>query len=151
MNLTLWPSRHRFLAGALIFIGAAGLHADSGPVFQIIFNEISAAEISQLPTLAQLEVLAEFQVRPEDLEKLDGERFGQIEREGRKLYRYRAKDLRIYFEVTNGSVVVHRVLNKNTLQDFLFRTKLPFSEDEELSQSKTFWKLIEEGEKARRL
>ncbi|MCC6882061.1 MAG: hypothetical protein IT576_07915 [Verrucomicrobiales bacterium] len=120
-------------------------------MFQIIFNEISAAEISQLPTMAQLEVLAEFQVRPEDLEKLDGERFGQIEREGRKLYRYRAKDLRIYFEVTNGSVVVHRVLNKNTLQDFLFRTKLPFSEDEELSQSKTFWKLIEEGEKARRL
>lgn len=120
-------------------------------MFQIIFNEISAAEISQLPTMAQLDVLAEFQVRPEDLEKLDGERFGQLEREGRRLYRYRARDVRIYFEVAHGAVIVHRVLNKNTLQDFLFRTRLPFSEDEELSRSRNFWKLIEEGENARRV
>ncbi|MCB1229446.1 MAG: hypothetical protein KDN19_04230 [Verrucomicrobiae bacterium] len=121
-------------------------------MFQIIFNEISAAEISQLPTMMQMEVLSEFQVTPEDLENLDGDRFGSLEREGKKLYRYRAKDVRIYFEVTNDhSVLVHRVLTKNTFQDFLYRTKLPLSEDEELSQSKQFWKLIEEGENAQRV
>jgi mRNA-degrading endonuclease RelE of RelBE toxin-antitoxin system len=118
-------------------------------VFQVIFNEISAAEISQLDTLLQLELLTEFKVTPQDLKNLDGERFGKIEREGKTLYRYRAKGYRIYFEVVNGGVRVHRVLHKNTLQDFFFRSKLPVSEDEALSKSKTFWKLIEEGERAR--
>lgn len=121
-------------------------------MFQIIFNEISAAEISQLPTMMQMEVLSEFQVTPEDLENLDGERFGSIEREGKTLYRYRAKDVRIYFEPTDDhSVLVHRVLTKNTFQDFLFRAKLPLAEDEELRHSKQFWKLIEEGENAQRV
>ncbi len=120
-------------------------------VFQIIFNEISAAELSQLPTLTQLELLNEFQITPEDLENLDGERFGKMEREGKTLFRYRAKDMRIYFSVVDEGILVRRVFNKNTLQDFLFRTNLPLSEDEALSQSKVFWKLIEEGEKARRV
>ena len=47
-------------------------------------------------------------------------------------------------------MIVHRVLNKNTFQDFLYRAELPVSEDEALQESKTFWKLIEEGQKARR-
>jgi mRNA-degrading endonuclease RelE of RelBE toxin-antitoxin system len=124
-------------------------------VFQVIFNEISAAEISQLPTLAQLEVLNEFQVSPGDLENLaEGEdsMFGTIEREGKTLYRYRANDFRIYFEVTDNheAVVVHRVLNRNTFADFLFRANLS-KEDDDLSKSKHFWKLIEEGENARRV
>lgn len=121
-------------------------------MFQIIFNEISAAEISQLPTTTQLEVLSGFKVTPEDLEHLDGERFGQMEREGKTLYRYRLEDTRIYFEVTDEhSVLVHRVLHKNTFSDFLFRTNLGLSEDDQLAESKQFWELIEEGEKARRV
>jgi mRNA-degrading endonuclease RelE of RelBE toxin-antitoxin system len=118
-------------------------------VLQVVFNEISAAEISQLDTLLQLELLSQFKVTPEDLDKFDGERFGKIEREGKTLHRFRAKDYRIYFEVVNGGVKVHRVLHKNTVQDFLYRSKLPVSEDEALAHSKTFWKLIEEGQKAK--
>ncbi len=53
-------------------------------MFQIIFNELSAAEISALPKRLQLELLAEFQILPEDLDQLDSERFGVIEREGKK-------------------------------------------------------------------
>ena len=120
-------------------------------MLQIIFNEISAAEISQLDTMTQLELLNQFKVTPEDLENIDGERFGQIDRGGKKLYRYRCEDYRIYFEVAEDNVVVHRVLHKNTFQDFLYRSKLPVSEDEALGQSKNFWELIEEGEKARRV
>ena len=69
-------------------------------MFQIVFNELSAAEISQLPKKLQLELLAEFQILPEDLDKLDSKRFGVIERDNKKLYRYRAKEYRIYFERT---------------------------------------------------
>jgi mRNA-degrading endonuclease RelE of RelBE toxin-antitoxin system len=120
-------------------------------VFQVIFNEISAAEMSQLDTLLQLDLLSEFKVSPDDLQKPDGERFGLISRSGKKLHRFRAKGYRIYFEVVDSGVRIHRVLHKNSLSDFLFRngSKIAGPEDEILSKSKNFWKLIEEGERAR--
>ena len=122
-------------------------------VFQVIFNEISAAEISQLDTMLQLELLTEFKVVPEDLRQPDGVRFGEIQRDGKPLYRYRAKGYRIYFEVVDAGVRVHRVLHKNSLKDFLFRngSKQDGAEDELLAKSKNFWKLIEEGQKAKRV
>ncbi|MGJ8678214.1 MAG: hypothetical protein ACSHX0_11900 [Akkermansiaceae bacterium] len=120
-------------------------------MLQIVFNEISAAEISHLDTLSQLELLDSFKVTESDLAELDNERFGKMEREGKTLYRFRANDYRIYFEATKDSIIVHRVLNKNTFSDFLFRSKMPLSEDEELANSKHFWKLIDEGREARKL
>ncbi|NJM37034.1 MAG: hypothetical protein HC845_03685 [Akkermansiaceae bacterium] len=120
-------------------------------MFQIVFNEISAAEISALGTLEQLELLDEFKVGKEDLDHLSGDRFGKIDRDGRVLYRFRAKDYRIYFEVKESAVIVHRVLHKGTFSDFKFRSKMPLSEDEALAGSKHFWKLIDEGRNARRL
>lgn len=119
-------------------------------MFQIVFNEISAAEISSLGTLEQLELLEEFKVHKEDLENLDEERFGKIERDGTVLYRYRANEYRFYFEVKDDSVVVHRVLHKGTFSDFLFRSKMPLGEDEQLAESKHFWNLIDEGRNAKR-
>jgi len=120
-------------------------------VFQIVFNEISAAELSQLGTLEQLELLDEFKLGKEDLGTLNGERFGKIARDGRVLYRFRAKEYRFYFEVKEDSVVVHRVLHKGTFSDFKFRSNLPLAEDEALANSKYFWNLIDEGRNARRL
>ena len=79
---------------------------------------------------------------------LDTSRFGQLQRGGRKLYRCRAKDYRIYFEKHPEGVLIHRVLHKNTIRDFLFRSNLPMDEeDEQLGGAKGFWKLIEEAEK----
>jgi len=119
-------------------------------MLQIVFNEISAAEISQLGTLEQLELLDEFKVTEDDLEHLDDERFGKMTRDGKTLYRFRSKDWRFYFEANKEQVIVHRVLHKGTFSDFLFRSKLPLAEDEQLADSKHFWKLIEEGKNARR-
>ena len=119
-------------------------------MFQIIFNELSAAEMSALPKTLQLELLAEFQILPTDLDNLDESKFGVIEREGKKLRRYRAKDYRIYFERREEGITVHRVLHKNTLRDFFFRSKLPVSEDKQLGETREFWKLIEQGEKTRK-
>jgi len=101
-------------------------------MFQIIFNELSAAEMSALPKKMQLNLLEQFEILPEDLDRLDAKHFGVIEREGKKLYRYRAKDYRIYFEQTPEGITIHRVLHKNTFRDFLFRSKLPGSEDQAL-------------------
>jgi mRNA-degrading endonuclease RelE of RelBE toxin-antitoxin system len=119
-------------------------------MLQIVFNEISAAEMSRMDTLAQLALLDEFQVNQNDLEALDGEKFGLIERDGKKLYRFRTSDWRFYFEVKDATVIVHRVLHRGTFSDFLFRSKMPIAEDDELAKSKHFWKLIDEGRNARR-
>ena len=120
-------------------------------MLQIVFNEISAAEISQIPTLDQLELFSEFQISKADLQNLPEKSFGKIEHNGKCLYRFRAKDYRIYFEIVDDKVVVHRVLNKNSFSDFLFRSKLDSlkNEDDILKESKTFWKLIEEGKNAK--
>ena len=120
-------------------------------MFQIVFNEISAAEISALDTLEQLELLEEFRVTENDLNDISNDRFAKFERDGHVIHRFRAKEYRFYFEVKDGSVVVHRVLHKNTLSDFLFRSKMPLAEDEALAGSKHFWKLIEEGRNAKRI
>jgi len=122
----------------------------SAPGLQIVFNEISAREISSLPTLQQLELLSKFRVSPNDLENLDDERFGKLEREGRSLFRYRFNDLRIYFSVEDLKVLVHRVLHKNSFQDFLYRGGMKVrDEDEALSDAGGFWELIDEGENSR--
>jgi mRNA-degrading endonuclease RelE of RelBE toxin-antitoxin system len=126
------------------------LQSKATPMYQIVFNEISASELAKIPKEVQLELLAEFQFLPDDLDHLDSKVFGLIEREGRKLYRYRANDYRIYFQRSPEGIVVHRVLHKNTIRDFLFRSKLPMAEDEQLEKSSGFWKLIEEGERTKR-
>jgi mRNA-degrading endonuclease RelE of RelBE toxin-antitoxin system len=120
-------------------------------MFQIIFNQLSAAEISALPKSLQLELLSEFHVIPEDLDRLDPKKFGVIEREGKRLYRYRAKDYRIYFDKRPEGITIHRVLHKNTLRDFLYRSKLTSGEDAQLGQTREFWKLIEQGEQTRKV
>jgi len=120
----------------------------SQAVFQVIFNEISAAEMAALPKELQLELLAEFQLLPQDLNQLDPDQYGQVERDGRKLLRCRAKDYRIYFATHDEGLQIHRVLHRNTIRDFLFRSNLPMAEeDAELAKAGGFWELIEEAEK----
>ena len=130
-----------------------GLGENDG-LFFAAGKEAMAAKLAGLArtrVAEQLELIDEFKVGKEDLDNLTGERFGKIEREGRVLYRFRAKDYRFYFEVKEGAVIVHRVLHKGTFSDFMFRSKLPMAEDEALAESKHFWKLIDEGRNARRL
>jgi mRNA-degrading endonuclease RelE of RelBE toxin-antitoxin system len=118
-------------------------------MLQIVFNEISAAELSRLPTPVQFTLLEALNIQPEDVEgdRLDA-RFGVMQRGDGKLYRCRAGDYRIYFSAEDSQVKIHRVLHGNTLKDFLFRSNLGSAgEDEVLGESKNFWKLIEEGER----
>ena len=120
-------------------------------MFQVVFNDLSAAEMSALPTELQLDLLSEFEVLPEELERSDPERFGVIERDGKKLCRFRVRDYRIYFERVPEGITIHRVLHRNTFRDFLFRASLPMpSEDTELAGHRKFWELIDEGRAARK-
>jgi hypothetical protein len=119
-------------------------------VFQVIFNTVSAAEMAALSKDLQLELLSEFSFTAQDLKDAREKGcFGMLSRGKRKLLRYRAKDHRIYFEQHAKGILVHRVLHKNTLQDFLFRSNLSLAEeDKTLGEANAFWSLIEEGEKS---
>lgn len=117
-------------------------------MLQIVFNEISAAELSHLPVQVQFQLLEALNIQPDGIDDATlSKRFGVLERHGKKLYRCRAGEYRIYFAVTDGMVKVHRVVHKNTFQDFLVRSNLAGNEDEALAQSKNFWQLIDEGAK----
>ncbi len=116
--------------------------------FQIIFNPTSAAELSKLPKELQLYILGEFRGLPQEMMASDLENFGRLERRGHVLHRLRLGDYRVYFERHSLGVVVHRILSKNTVKDFLFRSSLPIGEDEALQDNPQFWELIESARKS---
>lgn len=116
--------------------------------FQIIFNPTSAAELARMPKELQLHILGQFRGLPHEVMSTDLERFGKLERGGRTLHRFRLGDYRVYFERHPLGVVVHRILSRNTLKDFLFRSSLPTGEDAALQENPKFWELIEAAKTA---
>ncbi|MGV3774782.1 MAG: type II toxin-antitoxin system RelE family toxin [Verrucomicrobiales bacterium] len=111
--------------------------------FQIIFNPTSAAELAKMPKELQLYILGEFRGLPLEVLASDLERYGKLERAGRMLHRFRIGDYRVYFERNELGVLVYRILSKNSLKDFLYRSNLPLREDEALQENPKFWDLIE--------
>ena len=116
--------------------------------FQIIFNPISAAELARMPKELQLHILGEFRGLPQEVLSTELERFGKLERAGRTLHRFRLGDYRVYFERHELGLVVHRILSRNTLKDFLYRSSLPTGEDAALQDNPKFWEMIESARSA---
>ena len=110
--------------------------------FQIIFNPTSAGELARMPKDLQLQILGQFRGIPHELQR-ENPHFGTLAKGGRSLVRYRLGDYRLYFERHPLGIVVHRILNRNTLKDFLYRSNLPTGEDEQLQDNPRFWELIE--------
>ena len=110
--------------------------------FQIIFNPTSAAELARMPKELQLEILGEFRGLPRQVLGAELERFGELQSAGRTLHRFRVGDYRVYFERHDLGLVIHRILSRNTLKDFLFRSGLNAQEDETLQENPKFWELI---------
>lgn len=96
-----------------------------------------------MPKDLQLQILGEFRGLPQEVLGTDLEKFGKLERRGRTLHRFRLGDYRVYFERHDLGVVVHRILSRNSLKDFLYRSSLPTGEDEALQDNPKFWELIE--------
>lgn len=116
--------------------------------FQIIFNPTSTAELARMPKELQLHILGEFRGLPQEVLNSELERYGKLERDGTTLHRFRLGEYRVYFQRHELGVVVHRILNRNSLKDFLFRTRLPMGEDAALQENPRFWELIEAAKTA---
>lgn len=99
--------------------------------------------MSALPKMLQLEILNEFEAFSPEYVVQHPEKFGIIQQDNRTLYRFRATDYRIYFEKNADGLLIHRVLNKNTIKDFFYRSQIPLSEDEELQKNPNFWAMID--------
>ena len=119
------------------------LQSDLMRPFQIIFNPTSAAELAKMPKELQLNILGEFRGLPQQVLGKDIDQFGKLERAGKTLHRFRIGDYRVYFERHDLGLVVHRILSRNTLKDFFFRSSLSLGEDESLQENPKFWELIE--------
>ena len=96
-----------------------------------------------MPKDLQLKILGEFRGIPQEATSEDLKNFGKLQRKGKVLLRFRLGDYRIYFERHSLGLLIHRVLTRHTLKDFLFRSSLPTGEDEILQNNPGFWELIE--------
>jgi len=111
--------------------------------FQIVFTPMAAAELARMPKELQLQILGEFRGLPQQVRGTELEEFGKLEQGGRTLHRFRVSDYRVYFERHELGVLVHRILSRHTLKDFLFRSGLKTGEDAALQENPKFWEMIE--------
>ena len=110
---------------------------------------MSAAEVARMPKELQLQILGEFRGLPQQVIGTELDDFGKLERGGRILHRFRIGDFRVYFERHELGVLVHRILSRNTLKDFMSRSGLKVEEDEALQQNPKFWEMIESAKTAK--
>jgi mRNA interferase RelE/StbE len=112
-------------------------------MYQVTFSEQSMRELNKLDKLAQMTVIEPIsRLTPEDLAN-PREPLGRFSRDGKVFYRLRSGDVRFYFEVTTDKLHTHYILHKDSLEDFLFRTKLPVSEQQLFEQHSKFWRYLE--------
>ena len=112
-------------------------------MYQVNFSDQSIKEFNQLDMRKQMEITDIIcSITKEELEK-PSETLRSFNRNNTLFYRIRAAEFRIYFELMGNQLYAHYILHKNTLSDFIFRTKLPFKEEFLAEQEDSFWKYLE--------
>jgi len=112
-------------------------------MYQVTFSEQSMRELNRLDKLAQLEAIEPIsKIRPADLAN-PREPLGKFTRGTKEFYRLRAGEFRFYFDVKDDTLHTHYILHKSSLEDLLFRMKLPVSEQQLFEQDSKFWKYLE--------
>jgi len=112
-------------------------------MFQVNFSEQSMSELNKLDTPSQMLVVEVVSTLKQEQLDNPNDELGRFQREGKTFYRVRAGEFRIYFEQEKDSLYAHYILHKNTLTDFLFRFKLPVTQEFMIEQNDSFWKYIE--------
>ena len=135
------PNRMNVLANMSSSQKPVGRRAKS--VFQVTFSDQSMAVLNELPIDEQLSIVDEIsKLTPADLAETD-QRIGRLNRDGQTYYRVRVGDWRCYFEIEQNTLRAHYMLNRNTLADFVYRNRLPVSDETMAEQHGDFWKYLE--------
>jgi mRNA-degrading endonuclease RelE of RelBE toxin-antitoxin system len=112
-------------------------------MYQVTFSEQSMRELNKLDKLEQMLLIEPISnLTPEELAH-PREPLGKFRRGRTAYYRLRSGDYRLYFQTRGETLTIQYILHKNTLSDFLFRTKLPVSEEQMVEQHSSFWKYLE--------
>lgn len=101
--------------------------------------------INKLDRLEQMKLLEAFTLISPKMLQDGSEELGKLQRDGHQLYRLRAGDYRIYFEIIekDSSLMAHYILNQHSLSDFVFRFKLPMSDTLLVEEHPSFWSYLE--------
>lgn len=93
--------------------------------FQVNFSDQSMSQLKKLDIPQQMTLIDELcSITTEQLETPTGT-ISRFHRDGKVLYRLRAKGYRLYFERQKDILYNHFILHKHTLTDFIVRFKLP--------------------------
>lgn len=113
-------------------------------MYQVTFSEQAMHELNKLGTRDQMLLIEPISnLTAEDLAH-PREPVGRFNRGHKIFYRLRSGEFRVYFETQEpDTLFCEYILHKNSLTDFVFRTKLPVSEEQLLEQHQSFWKYLE--------
>ena len=112
-------------------------------MYQVTFSEQSISEINKLDSLHQLELI-DMLSNVKNLLINQSNELGSFSRDSKTYYRFRPKNMRIYFEIVDDNVIYcNYVIHQHTLTDFIFRMGLPISEEQIVEQNQSFWKYLE--------
>lgn len=112
-------------------------------MFQVTFSEQSLSELNLLSQSDQLNLMEKLSSLTSEILSGENNSVGTFVRNGKTFYRLRIDDLRVYFEKIEISLHCHFILQKNSLNDFLVRCKMPSSSDAVLENHQNFWDYLE--------
>ncbi|WP_407678838.1 type II toxin-antitoxin system RelE family toxin [Candidatus Seribacter sulfatis] len=112
-------------------------------MFQVTFSEQSLKELNSLAQSDQLYLMEKLSSLTSNILSGEDSSIGSFMRNGKTFFRLRIDDLRVYFEKVDISLHCHFILQKNSLNDFLIRCKMPASNDAVLEDHQSFWEYLE--------
>jgi mRNA interferase RelE/StbE len=112
-------------------------------LFQVTFSDQSMAELNKMPVEEQLKLVDKISNMTSEQLNQPSETLGRFHRGGQTFYRVRVGELRCYFEIKGDILYSHYILHKNSLSDFIYRNKLPVTEETMAEETTSFWKYLE--------
>ena len=112
-------------------------------MFQVTFSSQSLSVLNDLPQSDQLKLMEHLSSLSNKILKDEDSDIGRFNRDGKIFYRLRVDVFRIYFERIGIALHCHYILPKNSINDFIFRCKLPTSEHSSLENHQSFWDYLE--------
>ncbi|MDR2812931.1 MAG: hypothetical protein LBB05_04065 [Puniceicoccales bacterium] len=110
---------------------------------QITFSEQSLAEFGKMDRLTQLRFIDKLSGYCDECLRKEFLNVKRFCRGSTDIHRCRIDDLRVYFEIKEDIAFCIYILHQHTLSDFVYRNKLPISDEQMFEQYDSFWKYLE--------
>ncbi|MDR1590572.1 MAG: hypothetical protein LBR92_01060 [Puniceicoccales bacterium] len=123
--------------------GSKDLYSETRVMHQITFSDQSLAEFNKMDKLTQLQFIDKLGSHCDECLRKEFSNVKKFRRGNIDICRCRIDDLRIYFEMKENIIFCTYILRQHTLSDFVYRNKLPISDEQMFEQYDSFWKYLE--------